>query len=109
MQSKPFRRRSPLQVLPRRATLRDIGWSCVFTTAWAALGAACGPTPEPLGPAPGHSDRPRGGPLVPATSSADAGPILWERWAEVAAYRVAIARTPSQHLAADHEGEVLAS
>lgn len=47
--------------------------------------------------------------MVPAGSSPDAGPVTWERWSEVAAYRVAIARMPSQHLAADHEGEVFAS
>lgn len=33
----------------------------------------------------------------------------WERWSEVSGYRVAVARTASQHLAADHEGETLAN
>src|SRR5262245_54040146 len=71
--------------------------------------AACSPPPDPLGPTPGHSDQPRGGPPVPASSAPDAGAQLWERWSEISGYRVAIPRTPSQHLAADHEGETLAN
>jgi len=35
--------------------------------------------------------------------------VLWDRWSEVAAYPVAIARAPSQHLASDHEAETLAN
>jgi hypothetical protein len=73
------------------------------------LGAACSPAPEPLGPTPGRSDRPHGGPSVPAASTPDAGATIWERWPEFAAYRVAIPRAPSQHLTADHEGETLAN
>jgi hypothetical protein len=81
----------------------------LFCSILAALIAACSPAPDALGPLPGHSDRPRGGPLVPATTAPDAGPVQWERWSELSAYRVAIARAPSQHLAADHEGETLAN
>lgn len=71
------------------------------------LAIACTPAPDPLGPTPGRSHRPRPGPSVPATSAPDAGATLWEHWPELAAYRVAIPRAPSQHLAADHEGETL--
>ncbi len=68
----------------------------------------CGPAPDPLGPTPGRSNRPRGGPPVPA-ARADTGPKMWERWSEVPAYRLAVARTASQHLAAGLEAETLAN
>jgi hypothetical protein len=68
--------------------------------------AACGPAPAPIA-LPGRSNRPPGGPTVPAKDPAGAGPTLWERWSEVATYRLAVPRAPSQHLAGDHEGEVL--
>lgn len=77
--------------------------------AVALVAAACGPEPEPLGPASGRSNRPHEASPVPATSTSDAGPAIWERWQEVSAYRVAVPRAPSQHLAADHEGETLVS
>jgi hypothetical protein len=34
---------------------------------------------------------------------------MWERWSEAPAYRLAVARTASQHLAADLEAETLAN
>lgn len=79
----------------------------LFAFMLAGLAIACTPAPGPLGPTPGRSHRPRPSPSVPATSGSDAGPTLWEHWTELAAYRVAIPRAPSQHLAADHEGETL--
>lgn len=83
--------------------------SNLFSVALVAVCAACSPAPDPIGPRPGHSDRPRGGPAVPAILTPDAGPSQWERWPEVAAYQVAVPRAPSQHLAADHEAETLAN
>lgn len=52
--------------------------------------------------------RPPGGPTVPAPVEKPP-PAPWDRWSEVASFRVAIARGPSQHFAGDHEAEVLAS
>lgn len=75
----------------------------------ALVVVACGPAPDPLGPTPGRSNRPRGGPPVPAPPLADAGPKTWERWSELPDYRVAVRRAPSQHLAADGEAETLAN
>lgn len=75
----------------------------------AAVTAACGPAPDPLGPTPGRSNRPRGGPPVPAASATAKIPTVWERWQELGSYRIAIPRRPSQHLAADHEAETLAN
>lgn len=69
---------------------------------------ACSSPTEPLPVAPGHSERPRGGPTVPAPL-APPPPGPWARWPEVATYRIAVARAPSQHLAGDHEAEILAS
>ena len=83
-----------------------------FAVLWIALipisAVSCGPPPAPLA-TPGRSNRPPGGPTVPAKPPIDAAPTRWERWAEVAAYRLAVPRAPSQHLAGDHEGEVLTS
>ncbi len=68
---------------------------------------ACSSPAEPLPVTPGRSDRPRGGPTVPAPP--EVPPLLpWDRWPEVATFRLAVPRGPSQHLA-DHEAEILAS
>lgn len=80
----------------------------VAVTLAAVLIAGCSPSPEPLALFPGRSTRPAGGATIAPPSSAKA-PEVWERWPEVAGFRVAIERSPSQHLAADHEGETLAS
>jgi hypothetical protein len=79
----------------------------LLAVAFAA--SACSPGPEPIGPTSGPSNRPHEAPPVPATSTPDVVPAIWERWQEVSTYRVAVPRAPSQHLAADHEGETLAS
>lgn len=88
--------------LPRR---------CLTVPLLATLGIlalACSSPIEPTPLTPGRSDRPRGGPTVPAPS-ANAPPAPWDRWPEVATFRVALERGPSQHLAGDHESETLAS
>lgn len=56
---------------------------------------------------PGRSNRPAGGATVPAKSAS--APVKWERWSEVASYRIALPRAPSQHFGGDHEAEVLAN
>lgn len=103
-------RANPKQIVtqvPSRSSL-----SPRVAVLWIALipisAVSCGPPPEPLA-TPGRSNRPPGGPTVPAKPPIDAAPTRWERWAEVAAYRLAVPRAPSQHLAGDHEGEVLTS
>jgi hypothetical protein len=100
------RRRTSLEVVVRTALFP---WFLGLGLALgpAVLAAACSAPLEPIGLGPGHSDRPRGGPTVPADASAP--PVKWERWPEVASYRVAIERAPSQHLAGAHEAETLAS
>ncbi len=78
-------------------------------TAACVTTAACSGSREPIGATPGRSNRPPGGPRVPANDPADAGPTHWERWSEVATFRLVVPRAPSQHLAGDHEGEILAN
>lgn len=70
--------------------------------------AACGPTSEAVSSFPGRSTRAPGGPTVAPAASSSA-PERWAHWSELAAWRVAIERGPSQHLAADHEAETLAN
>lgn len=82
------------------------GWAVALLLALAS--AACGPTSEAVAPSPGRSTQPRGGPTVAPAASSSA-PERWARWPELAAWRVAIERAPSQHLAADHEAETLAN
>lgn len=107
---RPRPRANPKQIVtqvPSRSSL-----SPRLAVLWIALipvsTQACSPTTEPLR-APGRSNRPPGGATVPAKPHVDAGPTRWERWPEVATYRLALPRAPSQHLAGDHDGEVLAS
>jgi hypothetical protein len=88
--------------LPIQTRLRVLAFA-------ASTALACGPAPDALGPTPGRSNRPRGGPPVPASTAADARPKLWERWSEVAEYRLAVGRMASQHLAADQEAETRAN
>ncbi|MEZ4311320.1 MAG: hypothetical protein R3F14_25030 [Polyangiaceae bacterium] len=76
--------------------------------AFTAALVACGPPTEPVGPHPGKSTRPAGGPTVAPPPTA-LPPARWARWDELASWRVAIPRAPSQHLAADHDAETLAS
>ncbi|MEZ4298055.1 MAG: hypothetical protein R3B70_24065 [Polyangiaceae bacterium] len=76
--------------------------------AFTAALVACGPPTEPVGPYPGKSTRPAGGPTVAPPPTA-LPPARWSRWDELATFRVAIPRAPSQHLAADHDAETLAS
>jgi hypothetical protein len=70
--------------------------------------AACNPASEAVAPFPGRSTRPAGGSTA-APSASSRAPVRWERWPELAGWRSAIERTPSQHLAADHEAETLAN
>lgn len=77
----------------------------VFVPALAFV--SCRGEMTPLPRLPGHSDRPAGGPTVPAKSAS--AKVKWERWDEIATYRVALPRAVSQHFAGDHEGEVLAN
>lgn len=83
-----------------------------LATSLLALAAsallACTPTSEGVPPFPGRSTRPPGGPTAAPTAAAQA-PVRWDRWPELVGWRVAIARSPSQHLAADHEAETLTS
>ena len=97
--------RAAQSALRRRPVLAAVAAVACLVVLGAA---ACGPAAEPLGAFPGRSIRPRGGATVAPPPSTPV-PARWERWGEVASWRVAVERSPSQHLAADHEAETLAN
>jgi hypothetical protein len=106
MDGHPPKRCSP--AAPRSANSRGAALVLALVTAACGAIAACGATSEPLPLSPGRSTLPPGGPTAAPSASARA-PERWDRWGELAGWRVAIERTPSQHLAADHEAETLAN
>lgn len=103
----PFRPQ-PAGERSRVRLVRALGPCLFLAVLVVACSSACSSPSEPLPVTPGRSDRPRGGATVPAPS-AIAPPAPWDRWPEVASFRVAVPRSPSQHLGGDHEAEILAS
>jgi hypothetical protein len=102
----------PLEDFDFRARGSDCRTSRARTDRRATLAvvlvaaAACSPASDALTPSPGRSSRPPGGPTA-APSTGPEAPVRWERWGELASWRVAIERSPSQHLAVDHEADTL--
>lgn len=80
----------------------------LFSAAALAL-TACGPRTDSLGPMTGRTHGPRADAPVPTAAPSSTAPTRWARWPDLPSYRLALPRSPSQHFAADHDAETLAS